>query len=355
MPVLGHAFVGLAMGMCTRPSLGGRASARYPLGSALWVPLAVVLAYLPDVAAQLMVLARFSKAQVISHSVLFAVLASSVIAPALSRIVPFSPLRLLVISLASILFHDLLDLAQATDRVPFWPFSERHVAFGRIAIPVDASREALLFGSAFLAFLICRHVAARLTAGHPTSSPVPRTDAACAAWIGRGAIILIMVAVGVTHYLRDVREHQLEEARILLQKHDYPSALRTLDHGERWPSTAKPGRLDYLRAEAYVGLGDRSRAEVYYLRAYQADPTYFWAVADLAIFYASSDAPQAERRRRIAPYLDSLRSRFRSHSDLPRVLATIERDLPLSPSLGPAAPETKTDPSARRSQDPGGM
>jgi hypothetical protein len=38
----------------------------------------------------------------------------------------------------------------------------------------------------------------------------------------------------------------------------------------------------------------------HYLRAYQADPSYFWTVADLAVFYASSDEPLEVRRRRVA-------------------------------------------------------
>lgn len=82
-----------------------------------------------------------------------------------------------------------------------------------------------------------------------------------------------------------------------------------------------------MRAEAYAGMGDRRRAEVYYLRAYRADRMYFWAVADLALFYASSDAPEAERRRLAAPYLSRLRSEFAGHPALPEILARVQRKL----------------------------
>jgi hypothetical protein len=107
----------------------------------------------------------------------------------------------------------------------------------------------------------------------------------------------------------------------------YQAALEVLARAEPWPSTTKPGRIDYVRAEAYAGMGDRRRAETYYLRAYRADPTYFWTVADLALFYASSGGPVAERRRLVAPYLNRLRSEFVGHPALPEILARVERKL----------------------------
>jgi hypothetical protein len=54
MPVLGHAFAGLAIGVTTRPSALGR-SEPPAIGtvSTLWLPAVVTLAYLPDIVAQL--------------------------------------------------------------------------------------------------------------------------------------------------------------------------------------------------------------------------------------------------------------------------------------------------------------
>jgi hypothetical protein len=74
-------------------------------------------------------------------------------------------------------------------------------------------------------------------------------------------------------------------------------------------------------------MGDRRRAEIYYLRAYRADRTYFWTVADLALFYASSGEPLAERRRSAEPYLDRLRDDFVQDPALPEVLTRVERKL----------------------------
>jgi hypothetical protein len=89
-------------------------------------------------------------------------------------------------------------------------------------------------------------------------------------------------------------------------------------------------------------MGDRPRAEAYYLRAYLADPTYFWAVADLALFYASSGEPIAERRRLAAPYLNRLRTEFAGHPGLPEILARVERKLAGTQSGGaPNSPDDK--------------
>jgi hypothetical protein len=80
-----------------------------------------------------------------------------------------------------------------------------------------------------------------------------------------------------------------------------------------------------MRAEAHADMGDWQRAEAYYLRAYRADSTYFWAVADLALFYASLNEPAAERHRLLAPYLNRLQTEFAEHPDLPEVRARINR------------------------------
>jgi tetratricopeptide (TPR) repeat protein len=132
-----------------------------------------------------------------------------------------------------------------------------------------------------------------------------------------------------------------ETGRALVEQRAYQVALEVLARAERWPSTTKPGRIDYVRAEAYAGMGDRRRAEMYYLRADRADPTYFWTVADLTIFYASSSDPIAERRRLVAPYLNRLRSEFEGHPALPKVLSRVERKLAApQPGEAPHSPPT---------------
>jgi hypothetical protein len=96
-------------------------------------------------------------------------------------------------------------------------------------------------------------------------------------------------------------------------------------------------------------MGDRRHAETYYLRACRADRTYFWAVADLALFYASSDEPVAERRRLAGPYLNRLRTEFAGYPPLPETLARVERKLALSqPGEAPDSPPALPKPQSGR-------
>jgi hypothetical protein len=61
-----------------------------------------------------------------------------------------------------------------------------------------------------------------------------------------------------------------------------------------------------------------------YLRAYRGDPENFWAVADLAEFYASHGTA-AERRTRSAPYVEELRRRFSRNTSFGAVIDRVER------------------------------
>ena len=53
----------------------------------------------------------------------------------------------------------------------------------------------------------------------------------------------------------------------------------------------------------------------------------FWAVADLAEYYASSDRPLDERQRLARRYLDDLQARFRNDRHLAQIVKRIERKL----------------------------
>src|SRR5437660_5333506 len=106
MPVLGHAVVGLAIGMATRPP--ARADSHRPGGevaSALWLPAVVVLAYLPDIITQVGVFAGWSDAPLLGHSILFAAPASAATAAPLSPVVSGSFHRAFIISLAPLVIH----------------------------------------------------------------------------------------------------------------------------------------------------------------------------------------------------------------------------------------------------------
>jgi hypothetical protein len=67
---------------------------------------------------------------------------------------------------------------------------------------------------------------------------------------------------------RFFRELLLYEAHELLASHEFKRALEVADSAENWPSTAKPGRVDYLKAEALAAIGERNSAEDHFLRSY---------------------------------------------------------------------------------------
>jgi len=328
MPVLGHAFAGLAIGVTTRPSALGR-SEPPAIGTvpALWLPTVVTLAYLPDIVAQLGLIAGWSDGRLLGHSVMFGVMGSAAIAAALMQLARVSFPRAFVTALVSVLGHDALDLAQATDGVPWWPLSDRPVGFDLGLMPTDLLREFAMFGGLLLAFLALRGAAQRWASQNVVDQVIPGDGQTRWVWLGRVFIVAIILAAVVTHSLRDARDAQLEAARVLLEEGAYQAGLQALARAEDWPSTTKPGRIDYVRAEAYARMGDRQRAEAYYLRAYRADRTYFWTVADLALFYASSGENVAERRRRAAPYVTRLRTEFAGHPALLQVLDRAEQKL----------------------------
>jgi membrane-bound metal-dependent hydrolase YbcI (DUF457 family) len=341
--------------MSTRPSAPGRSEPRgIWAASVLWLPAVVTLAYLPDIIAQLGLIAGWSDGRLLGHSVMFAVVVSPAIGAVLMRLAAVSFARAFVTSLVSLLVHDVLDLAQATDRAPWWPMSNRTTAFDTALIPTDVLGEAAVFGGLLLAFLAVRQ-AAHWWTGRNAADPQNAVDPAIPGewqarrvWLGRAFIVAIVLGAVLTHSLRDAREADFETGRALVRWRAYQAALDALARAEHWPSTARAGRIDYLRAEAYAGLGDRRRAESYYLRAYRADPMYFWAVADLALFYASSSEPVAVRRRLVAPYLSRLRSEFARHPALPDLLARLERKLaPPLPGATPDHPPVPAEPTPR--------
>lgn len=336
MPVIGHAFVGLATASCTgRSTTTPRSVPVAPRGFALWLLIVVTLAYLPDVMSQLLSLAGWRHARVASHSLLFALVASALIVPALTRLVPLSYRRAFAISLFSIAAHILLDALQATDRMPLWPASSQQIGFGRAVIPTDLGGELLLFGSAFLIVLAVRKFGLRAQVRECDES-ISNPEGNRSVWISRGAIAAIVFTAATVHHFRDLREFQLDRARRLVERGDYTGALTLLETTRRWPSTVNTSRIDYTTAEAYAGLCDWLHAERYYLRAHEADPTYFWALADLAVLSASADLPIQERRRQAAPYVAALKRRFPDHEALSRTLARIDRKLAVAARHAPS-------------------
>jgi membrane-bound metal-dependent hydrolase YbcI (DUF457 family) len=328
MPVLGHAFVGLGIGMAIRPVIRGPSQAPgVEARSPFWLPAIVAIAYLPDVVTQVALLAGWSDGRLLAHSVMFAVAVSPAVAALLMRLAAVPFLRAFLVSLLSLLVHDVLDLVQATDRTPWWPLSDRRVSIDLVLLPTDSVREAAMFGALLFAFVALRHVMRPRVARGVLDLSLSGKGYARRVWLGRASIVAIVVTAALTHELRDVRETQLEAGLALIHQGAYQAARGALGSAERWPSTAKSGRIDYLRAEAHAGMNDLRSAEVHYLRAHWADPGYVWPVADLAVFYASSSHPPAERRRLVAPWVKLLCTDFAAHAALPDVLARVERKL----------------------------
>jgi tetratricopeptide (TPR) repeat protein len=186
--------------------------------------------------------------------------------------------------------------------------------------------EGLLFLGLFGAFVIWRRLS-----GLSFGALVPLVDfrpraSSAAVWAARAAIVAILLTAVGTRALRSQRERTARDAARLNAQGRHAEALRLADTADRWPSL-RPGRLDIIRGEAYEALGEPTVAERYFLRAYEKDPTNFWAVADLAEFHAALDAPAADRRRLVEPYANELKRNFPRHERLNDVLARIERRL----------------------------
>jgi len=336
MPVLGHAFVGLAVGTWTHPNTQCEIlSDRRTLGIALWTPMVVGLSYLPDILAQLALLLGGKDIRYLTHAVPSAVVMSLALAPLLALVVGVSRSRTFVVVFVCLFLHDLLDLLQTTDRRLWWPLSNRVVGYAEPLIPTAPMKEAVLFAVLYLIALFA-HQWEHWPLTDGSQSPV-RTARGFepSSWLSIVVTTAMILAATMTHHLRYLREQQFERARMLSQEmHDYQSALMLLNTAERWPSTTKPGRIDYLRGWTYEQLGERRRAEECYLRSDQADPVYFWTVVDTASFYASGPEPLSVREQRVAPYLRRLREEFTYHPGFSEAVMKIQKRL-VAPQASP--------------------
>lgn len=289
----------------------------------LWLLIAVLLAYAPDICAQALSFTEWNAAYLLCHSLLFAAALPVVFAVVL-RAVGVPPLRGFLVALFSVTMHDVLDIIQATDKSPFWPFSARPIALPVPIFPSTMYEEMLGFGGTFLLFLLARSLLRRratvVRRDRIDFTPFMRRLSAA----NRILLASVVLLAAATHALRDLREKQLVSSRALVEAGRYAEGLKILDESERWPSTAKSGRADYLRGVAYLGLGERDKAETYLLRSFRADPTYLWVVIDLAMFYAESPRPLPLRKRLVSPYLEALRRDFRGQKAASDWAARIE-------------------------------
>ena len=279
------------------------------------MPAFLTLAYAPDIAAQVAAVAGWRQAATVTHSIGFAVAVSAVVSLA-SRAWGGEWRRALGLSLFSIVAHDAMDLGQGGDRWFAWPLYTGVVGPSAPWIPRSLVGEVSIFGS----------LAAILALVHRWQAPAThrRLWTRSRLWGATVAVLMAMSATAV-HFVRDRREFQYEEAVRLVAAARPAEALARLDQAAQWPAPSRPGRIEYLRAEAYAGLGDRQRAESLYLAADAIDPRYFWVVADLAAFYAGGDATPAERARLAQPYVERLRRDFATEAALPQMLERVDR------------------------------
>jgi hypothetical protein len=315
MPIIGHAFAGWATAIAIRPP--GRPDAERP-PVPLWTPTLIGLAFLPDVASQAAILAGASPPTLITHSLFVAGATVPLVGWGLFRWARIAPRAALLIAVLSVPGHVILDLLQKPDRPPFWPVSTAPLGLPFPLLPQGARAEAAVSALLFLGFLALRRL---------VSSPPPPPTRPTVRRLDLAATALILALATITHHQRSLREDRYEDGRMRLAAGDAAGALRLADEADRWPYPIPPGRLDYMRAEAYEGLGDAARAERFLRDSIRDDPDYFWAWADLCVLYASTGVGAATPRPEATACLDRLRRRFADHPDLPRVLARAERRL----------------------------
>ncbi len=337
MPVIGHAFVGVGTAILTHPK--DRAQTPHARrGASLWVPALLVLAYLPDLVSQITLVTGWEQARAFGHSLGFALLATIILGPLLARFTGESTTRGLMVVLGSVLGHILLDILQSSDRTPFWPFSTRVVGPARELIPDRMVWEGLLFGAAFALVVGWRWAQSGENPLYLIDDP--REDPAYRRRLRMGWFLAFAFSLAVVglNMVKNLREKQMSEAARLVEKERYDEGLALLEEAQKWPARPRPGRVDYLKAEAAMGMGKRPEAEDFYLRSYAADPSYFWLVGDLAVFYAEGPEPRSERQRKAAPYVERLKTEFVDMRELPGMLTRIERKL----SQGAGNPRTES-------------
>lgn len=341
MPVLGHAFVGITTAVYTRPAV------RRDVGAALWMPVLVGLAYLPDISAQLVNLAGLGRWRTATHSVLFAGVAAVLLAWPLGRLARMSLAGAWAVVLLSVLGHDLLDLFAGTDCQPLWPFSSRHIDLPNRTPTPGLAHEVAWFGGACAALILARMVIRPILRGRrgallpreasgavlPQNSPdfVSRPVRATGrpGWVLAGYVLTAVVlglAAG-THYLYNLRRQQMAAAWKLIWKGRGAEAFPLIEQAQRWPGVGGTAMVDFARAEAYLATGERERAEQHYLAALRERPEDYYILVDLAQFYASSPEPAGVRRQRVEPLVATLRNRYSNWRDLPRRLEKIEAQL----------------------------
>jgi len=318
MPVVGHAFVGLATAMQFGPAPVRDAGEPTATVSGWWAPAVVVASYFPDIITQIGGAFGLPQANAYGHSLGMAALGGLALGGVWSSAAGTPLVRAVVIASGSILGHDLLDLIQAAD----WPWPGRFVETRFYGLSGRIVSEAIWSALLFAVFLAWRVGTGR---SRTPAAPKTFTTFALTRLMPSAIVTLILLAAVGTYVLRGRHERQLNTARVLIDRGSYVEALEMAERADAWPRGNRPGRIDMLRGEAHQRLGHSEIAETLFLRAYEQDPENFWALADLAEHYALSARPEQRSLARVRA--DELRRRFPRHPRLQSVLDGIEREL----------------------------
>ena len=320
MPLFGHAFVGMGAALYIKPR------ARDSFGAAMWIPILIFLNYLPDIVAQISFLLGLRGTEIVWHSLVAGVLFSLIISPGLMVLAQLSFRRAFLISLCSILVHDLLDLLQTPGRLFLWPVSSWRFSPEYTLTPMSARDEIIVFGFFYIAALIIYVTCFYKHNSQPRR--VKTTQQQSLVWLARILVIIILMSAGATQYLREIRAEKFNQAKAVLETTEYYTVgLGLIEEAGRWPYGASFAWIDYFKARAYWGLGDRKQAELYYKKSLDEDPWNIWSLGDLALLYAASDEHPAERRQHISPYVKRLLENFSGDPILQSYLNKIEAAL----------------------------
>lgn len=319
MPVIGHAFVGLATAMVATPRQGIRRR------GFLWVPAIVALSYLPDIVGQPLSMLNARSWHNIAHSLILSVPIAAAFTPVLAGVFGLGRLRSFCVALASVALHGVLDALYSGKPMLFWPMTPQSEG-PAIGQHPPILLEMLVFPAAFGLFWLAWRWRQRAS-GRPLTPAVWLGTTRKERWVSIGLTLAILGAAGGTCGLWLLRNHQGRMIDVMCRQKRYEEALRYLELSSRWPSSRPPSRFHGSRGSIYWAMGKRDRAESEFHKAYEADASDFWAVFRLAEFYASGPAPLEVRRRRAAPYLEQLAAKFSADADFVDRVPRVRRKL----------------------------
>ncbi len=313
MPLTGHAIAGATTALLVSPAiLRNQYISQQTVTQ--WIPFNAAIAYVPDIATELLFLAGWPDAKTCCHSFLFAGIAALICTFVFRSMFSSPPLRRFFFFLGGIALHDILDMLQSSDRLPLWPFSKLIISWP--LIPEDPLYEGLLFLVLFTVFLIFFFHAQRVPLFQKTIPENHATKLRSSSLFITLFLVLVATAI-TTHQVRILREKQLYLARKYIAEKQYIRGLSLLRSAQRWPAKIHPGRVEYLQGYILAQTGKWKEAEEKYLLSWEKNHHYFWTIAELIILYAQQDIPLSKKLQLITPWYKRLITDFSRHSDLP--------------------------------------